>query len=44
MDTKMTEMLDAGEGVSMSTEAKFNELNDLQLAMIGGGCGETVFH
>ena len=24
-------------------EAGINELNDLQLALIGGGCGEVVF-
>jgi hypothetical protein len=26
-----------------STHAKAEELNELQLALVGGGCGEVVF-
>ena len=25
-------------------ESQIQELNELQLALIGGGCGEVVFH
>jgi hypothetical protein len=44
MDIRMLEVLEANEGTSTSTETKLQELNELQLALIGGGCGETVFH
>jgi hypothetical protein len=27
-----------------ATESNVRELNDLQLMLVGGGCGETVYH
>jgi hypothetical protein len=27
-----------------ATESNMHELNDLQLMLVGGGCGETVYH
>ena len=32
--------LTSGEG----EQNKLSELNELQLALVGGGCGEVVFH
>lgn len=35
--------LAAVEQVVDQSQSELNELNELQLAMIGGGCGEVVF-
>jgi hypothetical protein len=29
---------------SEQVTVRYEELTDLQLALVGGGCGETVFH
>jgi len=41
MDFAKTELI-AVEKVA-DQQCELNELNDLQLALIGGGCGEVVF-
>jgi hypothetical protein len=35
--------LAAVEKAADATRAEVEELNELQLAMVGGGCGEVVF-
>ena len=30
--------------VADEAETKLQELTDMQLALVGGGCGEVVFH
>jgi len=35
--------LSAVEEVADQTQCEIKELNELQLALIGGGCGEVVF-
>ncbi len=34
--------IDQVEAAEIQTQDKVAELNDLQLALIGGGCGETI--
>jgi hypothetical protein len=31
------------KAAELANEVKLSELNDLQLALVGGGCGEVVF-
>ena len=34
----------AVQGAEESNEADVKELSELQMALVGGGCGEVVFH
>jgi hypothetical protein len=42
MDFAKVELAAVEQAVD-KTQSDLNELNELQLAMIGGGCGEVVF-
>ena len=42
MDNTKIEIVALEKSVPEASEIR--ELNDLQLAMVGGGCGEVVFH
>ncbi len=42
MEHTNTEVMKLEQAVSDATEAQVRELNDLQLAFVGGGIGETA--
>ena len=44
MEHAKLEMKLLEEAVSKDQERSVQELTDLQLALVGGGCGEVVFH
>jgi hypothetical protein len=44
MDRAKIEIAAIEETVAEATEAQVCELNDLQLALIGGGCADPILH
>jgi hypothetical protein len=44
MDRAMNELATIEEIASEVTESPIRDLNDLQLALVGGGCADPILH
>ena len=44
MDRSTKEILAIEETIRQAGEEQVQELNDLQLALVGGGSGDTIMH
>ena len=43
MEITKAEIAVVEDAVTEATEAQVRELNEIQLMLVGGGCGETVY-